>query len=33
MQLKQYILLLSLNILAVFFTIIKNLFANKYKNN
>ncbi len=31
MQLKQYILLLSLNILAIFFIIIENFFANKYK--
>jgi hypothetical protein len=33
MQLKQHISLLNLNILAIFFTIIKNFFANKYKDN
>ena len=33
MRLKQHILSLSLNILVIFLTIIKNLFANKYKND
>ncbi len=33
MRLKQHILLLSLNILAIFFTIIESLFANEYKDN
>jgi len=33
MRLKQYISSLSLNILAILFTIIKSFFANKYKNN
>ena len=33
MRLKQHILLLSLNILAILFIIIENFFVNKYKNN
>ncbi len=33
MRLKQHILSLSLNILAILFTIIEDLFANKYKDD